>query len=163
MTQALSYPLDEFAYEYNAGPVETAEEIDQGVKAGNCRFGIQLYFYRVHKIFFKKYDIYLPGGYKVMGEFIFKEEPIDFNILKVGDVVYAQNLRDRNGREIDKSLERYRNRDEWLYYLHSVIYVGKIKGEHYVWHATHIDHGPTLWKLDKFKYYYHPVSAKRIL
>jgi hypothetical protein len=160
------YPTDRFVYKYLAGPVETAEEIDAGVTEGNCRFALQLYFYRQHKKFFEKDEIYLPGGYKVLGKFIFEEEPIDFDKLVAGDVIYAQNLRNKEDKEVDKSLERYRDKDEWLYYLHSAVYVGKINDgteTRYVWHATHIDGGPTLWPLEKFEHYYRPISAKRVI
>lgn len=161
-----AFPTDTFVYKYLAGPVETSEEIDAGVAEGNCRFALQLYFYRQHGIFFKKYDIYLPGGYKVLGKFVFKEEPIDFDKLRVGDILYAQTLRNKKGQEVDKSLERYRDRDEWLFYLHSAIYLGKTDDgtdNRYIWHATHIDGGPTLWTLEKFEHYYKPISAKRVL
>ncbi len=166
MKSNLDFPSDTFAYRYLAGPVETAEELDLGVKEGNCRFALQLYFYRKYGIFLKKDDVYLPGGYKVLGRFIFQEEPFDFNILKTGDILYAQNLRNKEGKEVDKSLERYGDKDEWLYYLHSAIYLGKLNDgtdNRYVWHSTNIDGGPTLWALDKFQYYYKPISAKRLI
>ncbi len=166
MKSTVDYPTDKFVYKYLAGPVDTLEEIEAGVTEGNCRFALQLYFYRKHGVFFGKDEIYLPGGYKVLGEFIFKEEPVNFDQLKAGDVIYAQNLRNKEGKEVDKSLERYRDKDEWLYYLHSAIYVGKINDgtdNQYIWHATHIDGGPTLWTLEKFEHYYKPISAKRVL
>lgn len=166
MQSSINYPTDTFVYKYLAGPVETAEEIEAGVAEGNCRFALQLYFYRKHGVFFMKDEIYLPGGYKVTGKFIFEEELIDFDKLKAGDVVYAQNLRNKEGKEVDKSLERYRDKDEWLYYLHSAIYIGRIDDgtdNRYIWHATHIDGGPTLWTLENFEHYYKPISAKRLL
>lgn len=166
MQTAGDYPTDKFVYKYLAGPVDTPEEIDAGVAGGNCRFALQLYFYRKHGVFFEKDEIYLPGGYKVIGKFIFEEEPIDFDKLNAGDVVYAQNLRNKEDKEVDKSLERYRDKDEWLYYLHSAIYIGRTDdgtNNQYIWHATHIDGGPTLWTLEKFEHYYKPVSAKRVL
>jgi len=166
MNTDIGYPTDKFLYKYLAGPVETSEEIEVGQTEGNCRFALQLYFYRIHEIFFQKDEIYLPGGYKVLGEFVYKEEPIDFNKLKAGDILYAQNLLNKEGKKVDKSLERYKDKDEWLYYLHSAIYIGKIDDgtdNFYVWHATHIDGGPTLWTLEKFERYYKTVSVKRVL
>lgn len=166
MRTSLDFPTDTFVYKYLAGPVETIEELDSGVKEGNCRFALQLYFYRVHGIFFEKYQIYLPGGYKVLGKFVFKEEPINFSKLVTGDILYAQNLRNKEGKEVDKSLERYRDKDEWLYYLHSAIYLGNLNDgteNQYIWHATNIDGGPTRWTLEKFQHYYKPISAKRVL
>lgn len=159
------YPTDKFVYQYLAGPVETPRELDAGVEVGNCRLALQLYFYRMSDVFFEKDQIYLPGGYKVLGEFVFQEEPIDYSMLQRGDILYAQNLRNKSGAEVDKSLGRYRTKDEWLYYLHSAIYIGKIDNSPapYVWHATNIEGGPVLWALEKFEYYYKPVSAKRVL
>jgi hypothetical protein len=80
-------------------------------------------------LFFERDEIYLPGGYKVLGEFVFKETDIDVSKLKAGDVIYAQNIRDKQGKEVDKSLERYKDKDEWLYYLHSLIFLGKISND----------------------------------
>lgn len=159
----LLYPTDSFIYRYLAGPVLTVKEIDDGVVEGNCRFALQLYFYKLHNIFFERDQIYLPGGYKVLGEFVFKEEPIDFNLLKPGDVLYAQNWRNKEGKLLEKGIENYKDKDEWLYYLHSAVYVGEEAGVHYIWHATNIEGGPMLWPLEKFEYYYKPISAKRIL
>ena len=164
--ESLLFPVDHFSYKYLAGPVETREELEVGATEGNCRYALQLYFYRMHQIFFEKEQIYLPGGYKVLGEFLFKEESINFSLLKTGDVLYAQNLRNKEGKELSKGIENYKNKDEWLYYLHSAIYLGRISPrshEQYVWHATNIEGGPVIWTLDKFQYYYKPISAKRVL
>lgn len=166
MIDTTTFPADKFKYVYLAGPVDSPEEIESGVKEGNCRFALQLYYYRNHGRFFERDDIYLPGGYKVLGKFIFKEEPIDFNKLKLGDVLYAQNLRNKDGELLEKGIENYESKDKWLYYLHSAIYLGRIdpdSDEQYIWHATNVEGGPALWTLDKFQHYYLPVSAKRIL
>lgn len=160
------FPVDSFVYKYLSGPVENKKDLDVEAKEGNCRFALQLYFYRIHKKFFERDEIYLPGGYKMIGEFIFKEEPIKFELLKSGDILYAQNWRNKAGKLLDKGIENYKDKDEWLYYLHSAIYIGKINEKSdklYIWHATNIDGGPTLWDLDKFQYYYKPISAKRVL
>lgn len=159
------HPTDSFVYKYLAGPVETREEIEKGVTEGNCRFALQLYFYKIHNIFFEKDEIYLPGGYKVLGKFIFEEEPIDFSKLKRGDVLYAQNLRNKDGVLLEKGIENYETKDKWLYYLHSAIYLGKIDatGIQYIWHATNITDGSVLWDIATFEQYYKLVSAKRVL
>lgn len=161
--EQFEYPTDQFPYKYLAGPVLTEAELAGPFEEGNCRFALQLYFYRIHNKFFERDDIYLPGGYKVWGEFVFKEESIDPNVLKPGDVLYAENIRNKEDKDVDKSLERYKDKDEWLYYLHSLIYVGMVEGVPYVWHATHIAGGPVVWPWEKFLHYYKPVSAKRIL
>lgn len=159
----LQYPTDKFSYKYLAGPVLREKELNENFVEGNCRFALQLYFYRIHNRFFERDEIYLPGGYKVWGRFVFKEEDIDPLGLEPGDVLYAQNLRNKEGRQVDKSLERYRSKDEWHYYLHSLIFLGIKDGQPFVWHATHIDGGPTVWDWEKFLHYYKPIAAKRIL
>lgn len=161
--ESLKYPTDQFSYKYLVGPVLTEEELNIPFEEGNCRFALQLYFYRVHNKFFERDKIYLPGGYKVWGDFIIKEEDINPSVLKPGDVIYAQNILNKEEKEVDKSLERYKDKDEWLYYLHSLIFIGTVDGVPYVWHATHIAGGPVVWTWEKFLHYYKPVSAKRIL
>lgn len=156
-------PVENFAYKYLLGPVESIEDLSQSIAEGNCRLALQLYYFRVHNTFFQKDDIYLPGGYKVWGEFVFKEEPIDFDSLLPGDVLYAQNLRGKRGQELLKGIENFKDKDEWLYHLHSAIYVGKVDGAHYIWNATSIVGGTITWPLDTFEYYYRLISAKRIL
>lgn len=166
MIDTTTFPQDDYTYTYLAGPVESREELDGEIKEGNCRFALQQYFYRMHGLFLEKDEIYLPGGYKVLGEFIFKEEPIDFSELKRGDILYAQKLRGKEGGMLNKGIENFKDKDEWLYYLHSAIYLGTIDSDSdipYVWHATYIENGPVVWPMDKFEYYFKIVSAKRVL
>lgn len=166
MIDTSAFPADQFKYVYLTGPVETPQEIDIAATEGNCRYALQLYFYRIHNKFFERDKIYLPGGYKVLGEFVFREEPINFDELKRGDVLYAQNLRNKEGQVLDKGIENYESKDEWLYHLHSAIYLGKIDpetDEQYIWHATNIEGGTALWTIEKFQYHYLPVSAKRVV
>lgn len=92
-----------------------------------------------------------------------KEAVIHPHKLKEGDVVYAENLRNKENKEVDKSLGRYKDKDEWLYYLHSGIFLGFVNDTPLVWHATHIEGGPAVWTWEKFLHYYKPISAKRIL
>ena len=135
------FPSDKFTYKYLAGPVLTKEELNNEVEEGNCRFALQLYLYRIHNVFYERDEIYLPGGYKKLGEFIFKEEEIDFEKLQAGDIIFGQNLNNKMGEELDMGIENYQTKDKWLYYLHSAIYLGKINPEnkmHYIWHATNI-------------------------
>jgi hypothetical protein len=160
------YPKDIFRYQYLAGPVLTESELHSKFTEGNCRFALQLYFFRIHGKFFERDNIYLPGGYKVWGNFLYKEESFDLTKMKTGDVIYAQNLRNKAGALVDKNPDNYRNKDEWLYYLHSLIYLGTphdSSNTHYVWHATHIEGGPAVWTWDKFLHYYKPISVKRVI
>lgn len=166
MIDAKAFPVDQFKYAYLAGPVETSEELQSVAVEGNCRYALQLYFYRIHHKFYERDEIYLPGGYKVLGEFVFKEEEIDFAKLKSGDVLYAQNLRNKEEKLVKKGIDTFESKDEWLYHLHSAIYLGKIDPEtdqQYIWHATNIEGRVALWSLEKFKHYYLPVSVKRVV
>lgn len=162
MPTTLTIPTHTFTYQYLAGPVETEAELKTGVGEGNCRFAIQQYFYEVHGLFLKKDEIYLPGGYKHLGEFVYEEELIDWETLQPGDIVFAENLRNKHGESIDRSLESFDSKDEWLFYLHSALYVGKEDNTHYIWQASAIGGGTCTWDLDTFLHNYRPVSVKRI-
>lgn len=160
------FPIENFRYNYLKGPVDSSNELNSKIESGNCRLALQLYFYRIHNIFLKRDDIYLPGGYKILGRFVFKEEPINFDELKQGDILYAQNLRSKEGRILKRDPKNYKDKDEWLYHLHSAIYLGEISGlghAKYIWHATSIEDGTTVWTLEKFQHFYKPISAKRLL
>ena len=137
--------------------------LDEKIEIGNCRLALQIYFYKIHNKFYQRDEIYLPGGYKVLGNFIFKEEEIDFENLKEGDIIFAQNLIGKNGNILKKSRSDLKDYDEWLYHLHSAIYLGKKDGKHYIWHATSVEGGTAIWELDKFNYHYLPVSVKRVI
>lgn len=155
-------PQHSFTYQYLAGPVETEAELASGVTEGNCRLAIQQWFYELHGIFFKRAEIYLPGGYKHLGEFIFEEEDIDWDQLQAGDIIFAENLRNKKGEVIDRSLESFDSKDEWLFYLHSAQYLGKQNGQHFIWHASAICGGTCTWDLNTFLHNYRPVSVKRV-
>ena len=158
----LKIPQHTFNYRYLAGPVETERELGEGVKDGNCRFAIQQYFHELHGLFLQKDEIYLPGGYKHLGSFIFEEEEIDWEQLQPGDIIFAENKRNKKNEQIDRSQKSFDTKDEWLLYLHSAIYVGKENNNHYIWHSTSICGGTCTWDLSTFCHNYKPVSAKRV-
>lgn len=157
------YPNDLFAYSYEAGPVVTESELNQPFSVGNCRFALQLYFYRIHNKFLPQDHIYLPGGYQTLGEFVFREEPIDYSALVPGDILYAQNLKNKNGEPLARNLSDYPTKDEWYYHFHSAIYLGEVDGKELIWHATSIENGPACWTRSQFEEYYKVISAKRVL
>lgn len=108
----------------------------------------------------------MPYGYNNLGRFIHEETDIDLNKLETGDVLYAENIRNKQGEKVDKSLKSYKDKNEWIYHLHSLIYIGKLNNNsntNYVWHATYIENGPALWDWSKFLHYYKPVSVKRVI
>jgi len=142
-THSLTIPQHTFSYQYLAGPVATKAEIEAGVPEGNCRFAIQQWFFELHGLFLKRDEIYLPGGYKVLGAFLFEETAIDWDALQPGDIIFAENLRNKLGKVIDRSLSSFDSKDEWLFYLHSAQYAGKENDTHYIWHASAIAGGST--------------------
>jgi hypothetical protein len=156
-------PIEQFTYAYLAGPLNTETELMQPVMEGNCRLAIQLYFFRLRGIFLGKDKIYLPGGYKHLGQFIVEEDLIDFDLLQPGDIVYAQNLKNKHGEPMARGREMYTSKDEWLFHLHSALYVGVYNNQHCLWHATSIENGTCIWTREKFEEYYQPISAKRVL
>ena len=86
-----------YAFDENAGPLTEQELKNENFTQGNCRRAVQYFLYKTKNIFLKQEDVLLPNGYKNIGEFIFKEESIDFKKLKIGDVIYAENLRNKKG------------------------------------------------------------------
>lgn len=157
------HPNIPFIYSYLAGPVETAADLEREIMVGNCRFALQLYFYKIHQLFLEKDQIYLPGGYHTLGTFIFNEQTIDYNSLKTGDIIYAQNLRNKAGVQLSRNEEDYQSKADWIYHFHSAIFIKQPDGTEAIWHATSIENGPAIWTRDHFEQYYKPISVKRVL
>jgi hypothetical protein len=165
-----------YAYDEGAGPLSENELKAENFTEGNCRRAVQYFLYKTKNIFVRPEDVLLPNGYRNIGKFIFKEEPIDFKKLKTGDIIYAENLRNKKNEPLNKTRSGYTNEDGWLKYLHSAIYLGQFNDElsgilpnkdypenvPLIWHSTFIDGGTCVWTLDKFNLYYKPISAKRL-
>jgi hypothetical protein len=157
----MKIPEKKFSYSYLAGPVETKKELATATE-GNCRFALQLYFEQIHGLWLEKDQIYLPGGYKTLGKFIFEEKEINWSELQPGDIIYAERLRNKDDEIVDQTLEKYLDKSEWIYNFHSAIYVGTKNDEPQIWHATRVANGPALWLREKFLHYYKPISVKRL-
>ncbi len=157
------YPNNPFTYSYLAGPAENEARLAEDITAGNCRFALQLYFYKIHHLFLERDQIYLPGGYHSLGAFIFREQAIDYSQLKNGDILYAQNLRNKVGVKLNRNQEAYPTKDAWIYHFHSAIFIRKPDNTEMVWHATSIENGPAFWTRNRFEQYYKVISVKRIL
>ncbi|MFN3188161.1 MAG: hypothetical protein ACK42D_01270 [Candidatus Paceibacteria bacterium] len=114
-------------------------------------------------LWLEKDQIYLPGGYKNLGEFVFEESPINWGELRPGDIIYAERLRNKDNKIVDQSLSKYSDKSEWVYHFHSAIYVDTENNEPMIWHATSVENGPALWQREKFLHYYKPISVKRVL
>lgn len=170
--------LKNFSYTFDtdAGPLSEETLKSESFIHGNCRRAIQYYLYKTKGLFLRSEEVLLPNDCRNVGEFIFREELIDFKQLKRGDVIYAENIRNKKGKPEDKSRNHFKNEDEWLMYLHTAIYLGELddelinilpKGDYpqnipLIWHATFIGGGTCVWTLDKFEQYYKVISVKRL-
>lgn len=153
--------LRNFIYKFNAGPFTTERELRDGWSEGNCRRALQLYFLLERDLFLKPEQVLCPAAYHETGEFVFKKgENIDFIKLRVGDIIYAEKILGKDGNHIDKGESKFKNLDDYIVSLHTVIYAGEFGKE--IWHATSIEGGSCFWPLEKFLHFYRPVAAKRI-
>lgn len=147
-----------FAHEFNAGPVETEEELRGDWKTGNCRRAVQWYVYDVKGIFLKPEQILLPQAYHLVGEFVYKEPPVNFNALLPADIIYAERVRDSKGNSVNYGRDAFTDVETYILHLHTALYVGNQQ----IWHATAIEGASCFWLLEKFLHFYEPVAVKRI-
>jgi len=170
--------LKDFTYIYDkgAGPLTESELQKEKFEIGNCRLAIQYFLYKTKGIFIPREEVLLPKGYRDTGVFIYKEEPIDFMTLERGDIIYAENLRNKKGELREKTRQMFETEDEWILYFHTAVYLGSLDSElkeilpegaypenvPLIWHSTFIEGGTCAWPLEKFEYFYKPVSVKRV-
>ncbi len=172
--------LHAFRYRYLDGPL-SLDGLQAGPTEGNCRLAVQSYFYTLHGLYLDREEIVLPEAYRNKGIFVkdFQGDTAEFfSSLQEGDIVYAEKLRDSVGRKLRSGKERFSTEDEWLMSLHMGVFLitptddilsrfstyDEIDGEKpSIWHASFIAGGTALWSIDKFCYYYQPVTSKRIL
>jgi hypothetical protein len=165
-----------YRYDAGAGPLSRAELEAEDFTHGNCRLAVQYFLFKAFGVYLDAADILLPRAYDETGTFVFKEEPFDPAALRCGDVLYAENRRNRNDVPMARGREAFADRESWILYFHSAIFLGAPTpalaqllpaGPHpagdLVWHSTAIDDGTCVWPYERFEHYYRPVSAKRIL
>jgi len=155
----------------------TLDQIQQGPIEGNCRLAVQDYFYTLHGLYLGREDVVLPEAIKGKGVTI-KELQGDvhfFDDLEVGDIVYAERVRNRGGRRLSVGKERFSTENEWMTNLHLGVYVGTPTADLFthmsasedagpaIWHASRMAGGTALWSIDTFCYYYQPAVARRII
>ncbi len=156
--------LPTFKYDYTVGPVNSKDQITFPIRAGNCRFAIQLYFYICRGLWLTPEQTLCPALYLSTGCFIQKGSTIDTSHLEEGDIVLAERIRNKDGQIIDRSPTKFSTEEEWIISLHSAI----IKNPHsekdkmMIWHATAIANGVCEWSLREFETHYRIVAIKRI-
>jgi len=146
--------LPSFIYKYDAGPLTETELRLGKIEVGNCRLAVQAYLYYCHHTFLKPSQVLLPNGYFDTGEFVTKDNIIDFRKYKIGDVIYAERLVDKDGKKVEK-----KDNEDKIVGLHSAIYIGKNN----IFHATMFEGRTCVWNVEKFVKYYKIVAVKRIL
>ncbi len=167
-----SYKLRAFSYKFDKGNGPLSKKLLKGkITSGNCRLAVQDYFFSIHNLYLKPKDILLPFAYHKVGNFV---ELFD----KPGDIIYAENIRNKKGEVMHREKDVFKNNDEWILHFHSAIYLGKMNEEilnllpftsvikpntPVVWHISFICGKTAIWPIEKFLYYYKPIAAKRIL
>lgn len=142
-----------------AGPLPK-DGLEKEFKEGNCRLAVQIYFYKIHNVYFKPEKILNPNGYKNTGKFVFTAgEEIDFNTAAEGDVIYGENIVNKKGESINRGRETFNDEDEWILHFHTAVYLGNNQ----IWHATHFAGTSCFWTVDQFKKFYKPIALKRFL
>lgn len=169
--------LRSFRYRYDAGagPLSRAALDAEAFTHGNCRLAVQYFLYKAHGLYLGDEDILLPRAYDETGRFVFREAPVDPAALRCGDILYAENLRRKDGTLLQRGRDAFPDRDSWVLYFHSAIFLGPLTpalaqllpaGDHpdgdLVWHSTAVEDGTCVWPYAKFEHYYRPVSAKRV-
>jgi hypothetical protein len=155
--------LPQFEYSFNSGPL-LPEFLDSAPNLGNCRLAIQLYFYRLHYKIFLPDEILCPKSYRETGINIhldFNNQSWISNVV-VGDVVFAERIKDKEGKSIDRSIDYFKfNEDEYITYLHTAV-ISSIEPFE-IWHATTITNNTCYWDLNQFNEYYKIVRIRRFI
>jgi len=151
-----------FTYKFNEGPLSSIEELLSDWNVGNCRRVVQYYTYLKKKIFLKPEEVLCPDAYNETGIFVIGEGQ-EFSISKLidGDIIYAEKIRNKEGELINKSLETFPTKDDYIISLHTAVFTGEKDKE--IWHATAIEGSSCFWSLSKFLEYYKPIAVKRII
>lgn len=153
--------MKEFTYKFYEGPLSSVEELLSDWNIGNCRRVVQYYTYLRNKKFLNPEEVLCPEAYNNTGIFVINEGE-EFSVSKLidGDIIYAEKIRNKKEEKIDKSLNTFPDKDEYIISLHTAIFTGEKNKE--IWHATVIEGSSCFWSLERFLDYYHPVAVKRI-
>ena len=153
--------LKYFTYKFSDGPLSSVEELSGDWDTGNCRRAVQYYIWNQRALFLSPDKILCPSGYNETGTFVInRDRKFIFDLLADGDVIYAEKIRDKEGKTIDKSEKTFASNDAYVISLHTALFSGN-KGEE-IWHATAIEGSSCYWSLEQFLHHYRPIAAKRV-
>ncbi len=150
-----------FFYKFNEGPLSSVKELLGDWEIGNCRRAVQYYIYKKRKIFLKQEQVLCPNAYYNTGSFIM-DQGQDFLPASLfdSDIIYAEKIRNKEGKIIKKNLETFSINDDYVISLHTALFTGEEGKE--IWHATSIHGSSCYWSLEKFLYFYKPIAVKRV-
>lgn len=143
---------------------------------GNCQLAVQYYFQRIHSLFLPPSDIF-PDAHWETRPFLFQDEQSHGDVLRSGDVLYAECIRSKHGQPLHRDRSAFATPFEYLVRLHMAVYIGDAREQisllappadvledgHLIWHANYIDGACGIWPLQKFQQYYSIVAARRIV
>lgn len=94
-----------------------------------------------------------------MGTFITNEGVNKPVLYKLGDIIYAERILDKNNKVIDNRREHFEKEADWIVNLHSAVFVDK----NTIYHASAVSGETCTWDFEKFNKYYKLVAVKRVL
>ena len=100
--------LKNFTYKFDAGPVDSVEELLGDWAEGNCRRAVQHFIYSQKGVFLKPEQVLCPDAYHQTGEFAMRAgESLKPETLLAGDIIYAEKIRNKEEKIIDKSSKTF--------------------------------------------------------
>lgn len=174
------YLLD-IPFDRNAGPVNPGH-LGSSLDVTNCQRAVQEFYFRIYNIRLDEQQI-LSTSILNNGNYVISADDnpkVFFSKLSVGDLVYAERLRDKNARFIYRDRISFFDLQAWAKSLHLAVYLGKLEDHHelkehfpqlrywdedkgIIYHANGVSRVSCLWTPEKFKWYYLPISAKRVI
>ncbi|MFA6000222.1 MAG: hypothetical protein WC783_04595 [Candidatus Paceibacterota bacterium] len=153
--------LKNFTYKFDAGPLNSVQELLGNWEEGNCRRAVQYFTYSQKGIFLKPEQVLCPDAYYHTGEFVMREgESFKPDTLRLGDIMYAEKILNKDEKFVDKSSGTFPTKDDYIISLHTALFAGEKDKE--IWHATAIEGRSCFWPLEKFLKFYKVIAVKRV-
>lgn len=109
--------------------------------------------------------------------FVVREEQPQVDVLQEGDILYAESIRSKYGKPLQRDASAFESKFEYLIRLHMGVYINKNReqidallpqkietnGQQLVWHANYIDGGCGIWSLQQFQQYYKIIAVRRVI